>query len=75
MNPNTAINVPQCNPIDLVGGDTLSICGSIDNLKLSGEDEGACLQSLPDDVLLNVLLYCGPTDVEESLKLVNRRFQ
>ena len=40
-----------------------------------GEAVCCCLQSLSDDVLLNVLLYCGPTDVDENLKLVNRRFQ
>ena len=40
-----------------------------------GGDTVCCLQSLSDDVLLNVLLYCGPTDVEENLKLVNRRIQ
>ena len=40
-----------------------------------GGEAVCCLQSLSDDVLLNVLLYCGPTDVEENLKLVNRRFQ
>ena len=78
---------PQCNLI--VGIDKLNLfCRgetsqpnnndndiSYSNVEGGGGEAVCCLQSLSDDVLLNVLLYCGPTDVEESLKLVNRRFQ
>ena len=59
---------PQCN----------LVVDGIDNLNLGGGDqevESVGLQSISDDVLLNILLYCGPTDVEENLKFVNRRFQ
>ena len=77
---------PQCNLI--VGIDKLNLLDrgetsqpnnndndiSYSNVEGGGEAV-CCLQSLSDDVLLNVLLYCGPTDVEESLKLVNRGFQ
>ena len=40
-----------------------------------GEPRRACLESLSDDVLQQVLVCCGPGDVEGSLKLVSRRFQ
>ena len=58
---------PQCN----------LVVDGIDNLKLGDDanDSTTGLQLISDDVLLNILLYCGPTDVEENLKFVNRRFQ
>ena len=58
---------PQCN----------LVVDGIDNLNLGDDanDSKIGLQSISDDVLLNILLYCGPTDVEENLKFVNRRFQ
>ena len=63
------IDDPQCN----------LVVDGIDNLNLGGGDQEvesvANLQSISDDVLLNILLYCGSTDVEENLKFVNRRFQ
>ena len=79
---------PQCNLI--VGIDKLNLLDRGETSQPNNNDndisygdgnvEGGgeavcCLQSLSDDVLLNVLLYCGPTDVEENLKLVNRRIQ
>ena len=76
---------PQCNLI--VGINKLNLLDRGDTSQPNNNDisygdgnvEGGggvcCLQTLSDDVLLNVLLYCGPTDVEENVKLVNRRFQ
>ena len=79
---------PQCNLI--VGIDKLDLVCHGETSQPNNKDisygdgnvegggrgkEACCLQTLSDDVLLNVLLYCGPTAVEENLKLVNRRFQ
>ena len=76
---------PQCNLI--VGIDKLNLLdrgetsqpnnndNDISYSNVEGGGEAACCLPLSDDVLLNVLLYCGPTVVEENLKLVNRRFQ
>ena len=33
------------------------------------------LTGLPDDVLFQILLYCGPKEVDETIKLVCRRLQ
>ena len=33
------------------------------------------LSRMPDDVLFQILLHCGPYDADESVKLVCRRFQ
>ena len=75
-----SIDAPQCNCVERIGDESarLSISG-FDGLKLDGcasaGDDDACLQALPEDVLLNILLLCGPADVDDSLKLVSRRFQ
>jgi len=66
---------PQCNLVGNVGLDSLS-------LDQQQQSETRCesittseLESLSDDLLLNVLLYCGPTEVEKNIKLVSRRMQ
>ena len=44
-----------------------------DQLNLSeSQDHVCCLPELPEDVLFTILLYIGPKDVDESVKLVNR---
>ena len=77
-------DAPQCQAGDAVTADALhevdlgdSRGGVIANQKndeaSSGVDVG--LDSLSDDLLLTVFLYCGPADVEGSVKMVNRRFR
>ena len=75
------VDAPQCYANDsLEGEDSTPVCG-VDGTELKhGDgfetaDGSACLSSLSDDILLDILLYCGPTDVERGVKLVNRRFQ
>ncbi len=38
------------------------------------DDREARLGTLPSDVLYQIFLFCGPRDVDEGIKLVNRRF-
>ena len=60
---------PQCNLVGDVGLDSLSL----NQQQQSEETSASELESLSDDLLLNVLLYCGPTEVEKNVKLVSRR--
>ena len=63
---------PQCNLVGNVSLDSLSL-----NQQQQSEtsSESSQLESLSDDLLLNVLLYCGPNEVESNIKLVSRRLQ
>jgi hypothetical protein len=63
---------PQCNLVCNVGLDSLSLK---QQSTTSCESSTSQLESLSDDLLLNVLLYCGPTEVESNVKLVSRRLQ
>ena len=66
---------PQCNLVCNVGLDSLSLNQQQQSTTSSSEsDSTSQLESLSDDLLLNVLLYCGPTEVE-NVKLVSRRLQ
>ena len=62
---------PQCNLVGDVGLDSLSL----NQQQQSEETSASELESLSDDLLLNVLLYCGPTEVEMNVKLVSHRLQ
>ena len=67
---------PQCNLVGNVDLDSLSLDQQQQSDVTSSETSTTSeLESLSDDLLLNVLLYCGPTEVEESVKLVSRRLQ
>ncbi|KAL9179894.1 hypothetical protein ACHAXT_007864 [Thalassiosira profunda] len=77
-----ATSAPQCTATEREGGgDPTRAAADVDGLNIGGcvianiicNADCAGLRSLADDVLFDVLLFCGPTDVEESLKLVNRR--
>ena len=64
---------PQCNLLGNVSLDSLSL-----NQQQQFEETSSStsqLESLSDDLLLNVLLYCGPNEVESNVKLVSRRLQ
>ena len=88
MNLKTSIATPQCNSTadddlpSIRGGDAsignlkVGDCKPTDRFGIEHNNVGnGCLNSFSDDVLLSILLYCGPTDVEENLKLVNHRLQ
>ena len=67
---------PQCNLVCNVGLDSLSLDQQQQSEETSSEPSTTSqLESLSDDLLLNVLLYCGPTAVEGNIKLVSRRLQ
>ena len=67
---------PQCNlVVGNVGLDSLSLNQQQQSKETSSQSSTSQLESLSDDLLLNVLLYCGPTEVEENIKLVSRRLQ
>jgi len=68
---------PQCNLVGNVGLDSLSLDQQQSEEKISSESSTSKLdlESLSDDLLLNVLLYCGPNEVETNIKLVSRRLQ
>ena len=68
---------PQCNLVSNVDLDKLSLNQQQQPIVTSRSESSTTsqLESLSDDLLLNVLLYCGPTEVEESVKLVSRRLQ
>lgn len=57
-----------------VGADT-TLANQFNRLEVAANENDASLSSLSDDILFDILLFCGPTDVEDNLKLVNRRFQ
>ena len=64
---------PQCNLVGNVDLDSLSL-----NQQSETRSEFCSpsqLESLSDDLLLNVLVYCGPNEVEENIKLISRRLQ
>lgn len=58
---------------DNAGGN--SVANSTSNGANDADEPAASVDSLSDDVLLNVFLYCGPVDAEDNLKLVSRNFQ
>jgi len=68
---------PQCNLVGSVGLDRLSLNQQQQSNETSASESGRTsqLESLSDDLLLNVLLYCEPTEVEKNIKLVSRRLQ
>ena len=66
---------PQCNLVGNVGLDSLSLDQQKQSKTSSESSTTSQLESLSDDLLLNILLYCGPTEVEENVKLVSRRLQ
>ena len=66
---------PQCNLVGNVDLDSLSLNQQQQSEEMRSESGTSQLESLSDDVLLNVLLYCGPNEVEENVKLVSRRLQ
>ena len=67
---------PQCNLVGNVGMESLSLNQQQQSEETSSEsDSTSQLESLSDDLLLNVLLYCGPNEVEGNIKLVSRRLQ
>ena len=67
---------PQCNLVGNVGLDSLSLDQQQQSEETStSESSTSQLESLSDDLLLNVLLYCGPNEVESNVKLVSRRLQ
>ena len=70
--PNANTNDPQCNLVCNVGLGSLSLNQQQPE---TSESSTSQLESLSDDLLLNVLLYCGPNEVEENVKLVSRRLQ
>ena len=73
---NANTNDPQCNLVGNVGLDSLSLNQQQQPKETSSESDCTSqLESLSDDLLLNVLLYCGPNEVEENVKLVSRRLQ
>ena len=57
-----------------VGADTM-LATQFNRLEIAVNENDASMSSLSDDILFDILLFCGPTDVEDNLKLVNRRFQ
>ena len=66
---------PQCNLVGTVGLESLSLNQQQQYEETISESSTSKLESLSDDLLLNVLLYCGPNEVEKNIKLVSRRFQ
>mmetsp|Transcript_6945 Transcript_6945/g.14961 ORF Transcript_6945/g.14961 Transcript_6945/m.14961 type:complete len:550 (-) Transcript_6945:3297-4946(-) len=46
----------------------------ITDVRADALDAVESLGRLPSDVLFQIFLYCGPRDVDEGIKLVNRRF-
>jgi len=67
---------PQCTLVGDVGLDSLSLDQQQQSEETStSESSTSQLESLSDDLLLNVLLYCGPNEVESNVKLVSRRLQ
>ncbi|KAK1747713.1 hypothetical protein QTG54_001676 [Skeletonema marinoi] len=54
-------DTPQCDDVS-----------NIQNLNLLEARDKDRLSNLPEDVLFSVLLYIGPKDVDESVKLVNQ---
>ena len=67
---------PQCNLVGNVGMESLSLNQQQQSEETStSESSTSQLESLSDDLLLNILLYCRPTEVEGSVKLVSRRLQ
>jgi len=67
---------PQCTLVGDVGLDSLSLDQQHQSEETStSESSTSQLESLSDDLLLNVLLYCGPNEVESNVKLVSRRLQ
>jgi len=54
-------DTPQCDDVS-----------NIQNLSLIEARDKDWLSNLPEDVLFSVLLYAGPKDVDESVKLVNQ---
>ena len=86
MSSIASMNTPQCHSFDGEGDENQTVrlklhdnvAGRSSKIELQiddGEGADACIQLLSDDVLFNMFLYCGPTDVDESLNIVNRRFQ
>ena len=72
--PNANTNDPQCNLVGNVDLGSLSLDQQQPETSTS-ESSTSELESLSDDLLLNVLLYCGPNEVEKNIKLVCRRLQ
>lgn len=73
-------DAPQCHSVGGSGAGrrkatTALVDGTQTDDRTIESPVGSGLSSLSDDVLLDVLLYCGPADVEEGAKLVNRRFR
>jgi len=67
---------PQCNLVGNVGLESLSLNQQQQYEETISESSSTSqLESLSDDLLLNILLYCGPTEVEGNIKLVSRRLQ
>ena len=74
MFSSIATEVPQCNSTQNDESKSDANCISNAALKTNADDSGG-LNSLPDDVLFQVLLYCGPCDVDEGIKFVSKRLQ
>ena len=67
---------PQCNLVSNVGLESLSLNQQQQSKETSTSESSIIqLESLSDDLLINVLLYCGPNEVETNIKLVSRRLQ
>ena len=74
--PNANTNDPQCNLVGNVDLDSLSLNQQQQYEETISESSSTSqLESLSDDLLLDVLLYCGPNEVESNIKLVSRRLQ
>ena len=66
---------PQCSLVGNVDLDSLSLNQQQQSNVTSSESSTSQLESLSDDLLLDILLYCGPNEVETNIKLVSRRLQ
>ena len=85
IHPSNTMNTPQCHSIEQregtkpsltnMGQSKLSDCEISDLFIVTDSNEDAYLYALPDDTLFQILLYCGPCDVEENVKVVCRRLQ
>jgi hypothetical protein len=77
----TAMKTPQCHLLQTLGFAPLksSAGGSNTSRKMAAAAESTTTASnliaVPDDVLFQILLHCGPREVDESVKFVCRRLQ